>query len=113
MIKNRQLRLVLILISAAMMDCVVPIYISITISTLFSYIYHVVHLQVSTPSVKSGGNKDIKLKAMEQCLRMTAGGEGSVLGTGKIINLHGAIKLPSFKVQIWHLIYIENTEELI
>lgn len=69
------------------------------------------HLQVSTPSVKSGGNKDIKLKAIEQCLRMTAGGEGSVLGTGKIMSLHGAIKLPSFKVQIWYFKYIENTEE--
>lgn len=71
--------------------------------------------QVSAPSVKSGGNKDIKLKAMEQCLRMTAEREGSVLATGKIMSLHGAIKLPSFKVQIWYFIYIyiENIEELI
>lgn len=45
---------------------------------------------------------------------MTAGGEGSVLRTGKK-SLHGAIKLPSFKVQIWYFIYIhiENIEELI
>ncbi|KAG1974028.1 histone-lysine N-methyltransferase SETD1B-A [Pimephales promelas] len=47
--------------------------------------------KVSAPSVKSGGNKDIKLKVMEQC--------GSVLGTGKTTSRHGAIKLPSFKLK--------------
>ncbi|XP_016087348.1 histone-lysine N-methyltransferase SETD1B-A-like [Sinocyclocheilus grahami] len=53
--------------------------------------------KVSTPTVKSGGNKDTMLRAMEQSLRMgNAGVEGSVLGTGKI-SLHGGIKLPSFK----------------
>lgn len=61
------------------------------------------YLQVSTPTVKSVGNKDTTLRAMEQCLKMgNAGVEGSVLGTGKI-SLHGRIKLPSFKVQTWYI----------
>ncbi|XP_050972312.1 histone-lysine N-methyltransferase SETD1B-A [Labeo rohita] len=55
--------------------------------------------KVSTPTVKSVGNKDTTLRAMEQCLKMgNAGVEGSVLGTGKI-SLHGRIKLPSFKLK--------------
>ncbi|XP_073675734.1 histone-lysine N-methyltransferase SETD1B-A [Garra rufa] len=53
--------------------------------------------KVSTPIVKSGGNRDTMFRVMEQCLRIgNAGVEGSVLGTGKI-SLHGGIKLPSFK----------------
>ncbi|XP_051950703.1 histone-lysine N-methyltransferase SETD1B [Xyrauchen texanus] len=48
--------------------------------------------------LKLGGNKDPKLRIMEECLKMrTARGEGTVLCTGKIMSLHGAIKLPSFK----------------
>ncbi|XP_058639866.1 histone-lysine N-methyltransferase SETD1B-A isoform X1 [Onychostoma macrolepis] len=55
--------------------------------------------KVSTPTVKSGGNKDTMLRPMQQSLRMgNAGVEGSVLGTGKI-SLHGGIKLPSFKLK--------------
>nr|XP_021327801.1 histone-lysine N-methyltransferase SETD1B isoform X1 [Danio rerio] len=54
--------------------------------------------KVSAPAVKSVGNKDIKLRVMEQSLRLgTAGGEGCILDSGKIKSLHGAIKLPSFK----------------
>ncbi|KTG35468.1 hypothetical protein cypCar_00028288 [Cyprinus carpio] len=55
--------------------------------------------KVSTPTVKSGGNKDTMLRVVEQSLRMgNAGVESSVLGTGKI-SLHGGIKLPSFKLK--------------
>ncbi|KTF85215.1 hypothetical protein cypCar_00014758 [Cyprinus carpio] len=55
--------------------------------------------KVSNPTVKSEGNKETMLRAMEQHLRMgNAGVEGSVLGTGKI-SLHGGIKLPSFKLK--------------
>lgn len=58
-------------------------------------------LQVSAPTlpVKTGGNKDNKPKGIEKCLKMgTAGFEGTVLSTGKILSRHGATKLPSFKV---------------
>uniref|UniRef100_A0A9J7XPS4 SET domain containing 1B, histone lysine methyltransferase b n=1 Tax=Cyprinus carpio carpio TaxID=630221 RepID=A0A9J7XPS4_CYPCA len=65
--------------------------------------------KVSTPTVKSGGNKDTMLRVVEQSLRMgNAGVESSVLGTGKI-SLHGGIKLPSFKVQLWHFNTISHT----
>lgn len=114
MIKNRQLRWELLLISAVVINCVMSIYISITISTLFSYtVHHVVHLQVSTPTVKSGVNKDTMLRAVEQSLRMgNAGVEGSVLGTGKI-SLHGGIKLPSFKVQTWYFSKFQDIQKII
>nr|XP_055025182.1 histone-lysine N-methyltransferase SETD1B-A [Misgurnus anguillicaudatus] len=56
--------------------------------------------KVSAPPVKSGGNKDIMPKGTVQCLKMgSAGCEGTVLSTGKILGLPGAIKLPSFKLK--------------
>ncbi|KAA0713862.1 Histone-lysine N-methyltransferase SETD1B-A [Triplophysa tibetana] len=58
-------------------------------------------VSATSVTVKTGGNEDNKPKGIEKCLKIgTAGCEGTVLSTGKILSRHGAIKLPSFKRKI-------------
>ncbi|XP_056628758.1 histone-lysine N-methyltransferase SETD1B-A isoform X2 [Triplophysa dalaica] len=55
-------------------------------------------VSATSVTIKTGGNKENKPKGIEKCLKIgTAGCEGTVLSTGKILSQHGAIKLPSFK----------------